>query len=194
MSQRSVRVFILLFFAVHWAAVVLRVDRFPLTWAPMYSTFTPSETLSVRVVDKERMRRGLAVTRADGTSDWVDWDDLNIPKWNFWRLYYQRMRGRGPIKHRQADMNLSSFNRAVRGLDDGEQRFPEVDWPRRLMRSVNHTLGLEPGDTDFIVRIEVVQERRRYRVSDLSDSWSEEFVYVVEWDDAWADGWGDGAL
>ena len=52
-------------------------------------------------------------------------------------------------------------NRWVRGLAEGEERF-QKDWQRVLFWSVNGSLGLEPGEPDFIVRIEAHEARLQW--------------------------------
>jgi hypothetical protein len=185
-----VNVFLVVYLSVVWTAVVLRIDRFPLTWAPMYSTYKPKKTISVKIIEGKKMDRGLHATRADGSETLIGRKDLNLPKWNFWRIYYQRMNGKGPAKHKQGNMNLSDFNRWWRGLEEGEKNF-EADWPRRLMRSLNRTLGHEPGDPDFVVRLEVSQKKRYYEIGNLTNTWEREKHYLVEWNDAWRSGWSE---
>jgi hypothetical protein len=191
MSRSKVNAFLVVYLVVLWAAVALRVDRFPLTWAPMYSTYAPKDTVSVKIVEGKKMDRGLQATRADGSEVLLDRKDLNLPKLSFWRIYYQRMNAQGPIKHKQGNMNLSDFNRWWRGLDVGEKNF-EADWPRRLIGSVNRTLGHAPGDPEFIVRLEVVQKRRYYDADDLSNTWEKDKHYVALWNEAWQIDWDDG--
>ena len=193
MSRRGTVRFLVLYLAVVWLAVVIRVDRFPLTWAPMYSTFVPSDPIRVRLVDDARMKKGLRVTRANGSQDFVDQHDLNMPRWNFWRLYGRRMDREGPANHAEGNTKLSSFNRWWRGLEEGELNF-EVDWARRILRSVNHTLGHAPGDPDFIVRAEVLHHVLSFDQHTLEIVGDETLPRVVEWDDSYADGWGDGSL
>jgi len=193
MRRRATVRFLVVYFALVWVAVVIRVDRFPLTWAPMYSTFTPHDVIEVRMLDDERMMKGLMVTRANGQQDFVTPSDLNLPKWNFWRLYGQRMSGRGPVKHRQGNAQMSSFNRAWRGLGDGEVAW-EADWARRILRSVNHTLGLAPGDPDFIVQVEVLHHVLGYDRTTLDVVTEDKVPRRIEWEDAFGDGWGRGSL
>ena len=179
MSRWATTLFLAGYFALLWGAVLLRVDRFPLTWAPMYSTFEASDRLRVRMLDAERLEQGLLVTRADGRRDFVDRHDLNLPRWHFWRLYGQRMEGRGPIKHRQGNAALSPFNRWWRGLEPGEENF-RADWPQRILHSLNQTLGHEPGAPEFIVRAEALHLQRHYRTSDLALLSEEQRKHVAE--------------
>jgi hypothetical protein len=180
---------LLAWLAVIWLAVVARIDHFPLTWAPMYSNYKPRAVTRVNLVDEVRMADGLFATRANGEVFRLGRDDLNLPKWNFWRIYYQRMRGRGPIKHKQGNASLSALNRAWRGLEPGEPNFV-ADWPCRTIRSVNVTLGLEPGDPAFIVRLEARYHRRTVDRSNPTEGTDEEIRDVVEWNEDWRARWG----
>ncbi len=66
--QRSHVTRVLVFyFAVLWGAMILRVDRSPLTWAPMYSSYKYTPVFEARVVDKDSLEMGFLVTRADGS-------------------------------------------------------------------------------------------------------------------------------
>ena len=139
MTQSTVNRVLVVYFLVVWGAVIIRSDRFPLTWAPMYTTYRPHDTISIRITDKERMARGILVTHRDGSSSYVTKEDLNMPKWNFWRLYYQRMFGKGPPKHRQGNRSLGTFNRWIRSLEEGQENF-SAQWDWRVLWSLNKTL------------------------------------------------------
>lgn len=190
MSQSTVTRFLLVYFLITWTAVLVRVDRFPLTWGPMYSEFTPSNTISVRVFDKALTARGLLVTHRDGSTSSISKDDLNIPKGHFRRLYYQRMFGRGPAKHSQGNSSLSAFNRWLRGLDKDEPNF-SVEWDWRILWSLNRTLGHEPPDPKFIVRVEAHYEKRLYHKEDLSKSKQTIEHAALEWKEEWVKRWND---
>ena len=96
------------------------------------------------------MARGILVTHRGGSTSYVTKEDLNIPKGNFWRLYYQRMFGKGPLKHRQGNRSLETFNRWIRGLDDGQENF-SAQWDWRVLWSLNKTLGFKPTNPHFII-------------------------------------------
>lgn len=186
MRRRSVDRILLCYFAVLWAAVIFRIDRFPLTWAPMYSVYKGKQIVSVRRVDKEQMKQGLVATHRDGTRSRVSWRDLNIPKWNFWRLYYQRAFGGNPNTFKTGNAGLGAMNRWIRGLEPREPNF-SADWTWRILRSVNGALGHRPGDPRFIVRLEADLERIHFQRDDLSRFEREQSHAVLEWRDGWED-------
>lgn len=66
MTRVTVTRILIVYFAIVFTAAFIRVDRFPLTWVPMYTTYTPRPDITVRGVDHERMARGLFVTRVTG--------------------------------------------------------------------------------------------------------------------------------
>ena len=137
------------------------------------------------------MAKGVYVTHRDGSTSFLAKEDLNIPKWNFWRLYYQRMHGRGPAKHSQGNGHLGTFNRWLRGLGADEPNF-SVDWEWRIFCCLNKTLGYEPSDPKFVVRVQAQSERRYYRREDLSRSERTIQSAVLEWKDEWMGRWNDG--
>lgn len=61
--------------------------------------------------------------------------------------------------------------------------------PFLLFRAFNRTLGHEPEDPEFIVRITVPLELMHRRVSDVSDVRRETRVTTLEWDEAWREQW-----
>ncbi len=196
MRRSTVNWILVGYLLVAWTAIVVRCDRFPLTWVPMYSTFLPSEISTVRLFNKELMAKGLRVTHRDGSTSDISKDDLNIPKPNFRRLYNERMFGAGPAKHRQGNMNLGSFNRRLRGLAEGEPNFSAL-WDRRILWSLNKTLGYEPRDPRFIVRAESQVTERHYLKKDLlkqdfSNATVQEHRASIEWKEEWATWWEDG--
>jgi hypothetical protein len=188
MTRASTKRLLIVYFVVLWAAMALRIDRFPLTWAPMYSRESGSDKNSTRILDKERMARGLSVTRRDGSTGYVSQQDLNLTRWHFWRLYYQRTFGSSPNKFDLGNANVDRFNRWIRGVDEGESLF-EADWRWRVIRSLNETLGLEPDDPDFIVKVEAEYERRTYWRSDPSRIKVKTRRAAIEWQDDWEERW-----
>jgi len=193
LSRRTVNIIIVLYLIVVWAAVILRIDYFPLTWVPMYSVFEPSETISAKVWDKDKYGKGILVTHRDGSTSYVSAKDLNIPKPNFRRLYYSRIFGSAPPKHKQGNTELGSINRWVRGLDEDEPYF-SVDWDWRMFWTLNKTLQHEPSDPKFIVRMEADYKRRIYRKADLikgdlSPAKIKHKEAIMEWHDEWLPRW-----
>jgi len=192
-SRRTVNGIIVLYLIVVWAAVIFRIDRFPLTWVPMYSVYEPSETISAKVWDKNKYGKGIFVTHRDGTTSYVSPKDLNIPKPNFRRLYYSRIFGSAPPKHKQGNTELGTMNRWVRGLDEDEPNF-SVDWEWRMFWTLNKTLRHEPSDQKFIVQMEADYQRRIYRKADLlkgdiSKVEIQTRKALMEWNDEWLPRW-----
>lgn len=180
MSRAAVNLLLVAWLIVTWGAFVLRVDRFPLTWAPMYSDYQPIEVQSHRIVDRERMARGLLVTHRDGSTSYVGTDELNIPKVHMYRLYYQRAFGQRAVKYRYGNRSLGAFNRWVRGLGPDEPNL-ESDNTYRVFESLNRTLGYEPDDPRFIVRIQATVDRVYRRLDDLETTWQKTLDADLHW-------------
>ena len=53
-NKRTVTLILVAYLTIIWAAVIFRIDHFPLTWVPMYSVYQPSETISTKY---QRQRR-----------------------------------------------------------------------------------------------------------------------------------------
>jgi hypothetical protein len=188
MTRTAVNRFLVLWLLVTWGAFFLRSDRFPLTWVPMYSDYTSTEVTSHRIVDQDRMRKGLLVTHRDGSTGFVGTAELNIPKWHMYRLYYQRAFEQPPVKRRYGNRGLGRFNRWVRGLEEGEPNFPN-DVAFRLFRSLNKTLGYEPDDPRFIVRVQATVERVYRRLTDIEGTWHKTHEADLRWREEWREGW-----
>ena len=198
MNRRIVNIILILYLSVVWAAVIFRIDRFPITWVPMYSVYQPSETISKSIRDKAAMRKGLRVTHRDGTISYVSYKDLNIPKPNFRRLYSSRVFGTDPPKHKQGNTALGSINRWIRGLDENERNF-SVDWEWRMFWTLNKTLQFEPANPKFITRIESSKQRRVYRKTDLAKGDTSKVEIqtkkaVIDWQDQWVKRWNHDLL
>jgi hypothetical protein len=190
-SRRTVNLILIAHLILVWSAVVFRIDRYPLTWTPMYSTYSQSSTVKRRVEDQARARQGFRVKHRDGSTGHVGVRQLNISKWIMSRIYYQRAFGKGPIKHRQGNQNLGTLNRWVRGLGPDEPRF-EVDWTPRLFWTLNRTLGRDPDDPKFIVRIKARETRVEYdpRTLELIDRKTRKST--LKWREEWREWWDDG--
>ena len=147
-SRRAALSLVILHGLVVWSAVALRVDTFPLSWAPMYTVLRPGPVLSTPVWDRTQ---ALLATRRDGRSETLDADVLNIPRLSFWRLYYKRMFGRGPAKHEHARVREEWNEGLRRALGIGDT--PERDWERIVLDGINRTLGRDATSPDFIVQI-----------------------------------------
>ena len=189
MSRRTVSQLLIAYLCIVWGAVVVRSDRFPLTWAPMYSRIgKPRTEVSSRIADHEVFNRGLLVTRRDGSIGYVGREKLNIPRGNMYRLYYSRSRDKPAAKHANANLNLSPLNRWLRGLEPGELAIPN-DTKFQVFRSLNKTLGLEPDDPEFIVRAQSQQVRVYRRLDDLGQFRRETIDADIRWQQEWQERW-----
>jgi len=159
LTRRTVNRLLGVWLCVTWGAVLVRSDQFPLTWAPMYSSWEPQEVASNRAVEDAVYMRGMLVTRNDGSTGYVGARELNIGRDHMYRLYYQRSFGQPPVTYVHASRGMSTFNRWIRGLEEGEEEEESADDTEfRLFRSLNKTLGQEPDDPGFIVRIQASYE------------------------------------
>ena len=187
LSRTVISVFLVVYLCVVWGAVVVRSDRFPLTWAPMYSRIGKERTtVSSKVGLSEASRRGLRVTRRDGSTGYVSQEDLNLPRHHWRKIYYSRSHDKPAPKHANANQNLSEWNRWLRGLEPGEDAITN-ETTYQLFRSLNQTLGYDYDDPEFIVRIQASYERVYRSLADLDHSWRETFPSDLHWDEAWRD-------
>ncbi len=166
MTQHGARRFVAVYMAVLWAAMLVEVDRFPLSWAPMYSGYKNRDHYVTTLKDSETRQKGFRVTTRAGRVHWVGQRELNVASRNMWRLYYERPFGKKP-PHRWY--------------------VKQLEW--RLFRSLNKTLGHAPDDPDFIVKIEVsraraIRDRPKLRLVDTR--WEHA---VLEWKEAWKERW-----
>lgn len=190
MSKRSVVWFLCAYFAVVLTGVVFQIDRFPLTWVPMYSSYTPSKDpdpdaeQKVKVRDKDEAAKGLFCTHRDGSQSRVGLEELNLPKRNMWRLYFERPFDNAPPKYDHANDSLDALSRWARGLEPGELNM-KADWARRVFATVNKTLGYQPDDPRFVVEIRAYQQVRYYRNFELTRTRLKD-AHIV-WKDAWAE-------
>jgi hypothetical protein len=169
-------------------AVFFRIDRFPLSWAPMYSVYTPSTASELGFTYRDKAwlaEYGWLATKRDGSTEWVNQKRANLPTRNMWRLYYQRTRGKGPPKYTHMNHDANTIDRWIFGLEPGE-KYIDIDWHRRLLVAVNKTFGRHPANADFIVSLEAkakhyVLDRETLAYKGMKDSDS-----VATWDEAWA--------
>ncbi|MFQ5504949.1 MAG: hypothetical protein ACE5F1_09170 [Planctomycetota bacterium] len=189
MDRRAVNLLLVTHLLIVWMGMLFRIDRFPLSWAPMYSVFEPRDRFKVKVMKRKRIKRGFKVTRRDGSTDRVGVEELNIPFGNMRRLYAQRAFGKGPPKHTQGNAKLGPMNRWIRGLGEDEPNFPRVDWDWRLFLSLNKTLGHEPSSPRFITRIKASIERVELSGEDLSLLKRKKKKAVLAWNDEWQARW-----
>jgi hypothetical protein len=155
LSKRAVVTGIALHALIVWAAVPLRIDEFPLTWAPMYAVQPRFEHGVWSVVHKDRARldrEGWRAIRADGGEERVTRGDVNVTVRNMWRLYYERTWLQPPPRYKHKNSGGATLDRWVLGLAPGAPIY-RADWERRLLTSVNRTLGRSPGAPDFLVTL-----------------------------------------
>ena len=69
-------------------------------------------------------------------------------------------------------------------MEPGENYY-DIDWPQRLLRSLNRTFDREPGDTDFIVSIEANGEMYVFDRKTLAYKSTEPRDIVVTWEETW---------
>lgn len=154
MTRTQTKRFLLLFFAIYFGAVFLRIDYFPLSWVPMYGLHKPQADLVVGVGDKLRRDEGFFAQRANGERRRISARDLNVPSANFRRLYAQRAFNNGPPQHDRERVALIGFNRWWYETLIGEDPRNNRNYPAALLASVNRTLGHGPTDPRRIVRLE----------------------------------------
>ena len=151
MNPRSkVNIVLLTFFGLTIGAVIFRIDYFPLTWVPMYSDYKYGPSMSVPVGDLNKMNRGFEVKRQNGHVDFIGPKELNIPASRFRRIYYQRAFGEGPVQYFRFRRGMSRMNLALHDWISPITT-ESIDWQQRVLRSLNETFYLTPGDPDFII-------------------------------------------
>ena len=192
-SRKQAKRFLLIYFAIVLAAVVFRIDNWPLSWVPMYAAYDSAQVIPVRVWNKAETGRGFLVLRQDGASEYVNAKRLNIPRTKFIRLYYERIYGQGPPKDGQSHRGLSSMNRYLRELFDPDPA-STVFWDWRILYSLNRSLGREPGEPGFIVEAQATALERVFRVADLNDGGGATSVAAQRtaraiWKDKWLTRW-----
>lgn len=168
MSRGAVKVFLALYFAVYFGAVLFRVDYFPLTWVPMYGLRGSGPVLTVPVGDLAVSARGFRVTRRNGEVEFLSRHDLNIPPANFRRLYYERAYGLAPPQHLRERAALHPMNRWWYDTLVGPDPLKTLDYPRQLLTSFNRTEGRVPGDPDYVVRVDAVSDFASFSKPDLA--------------------------
>jgi hypothetical protein len=191
-ARRTVVAFLAVHTLLSWLAVLLRIDHFPLSWAPMYSVYTPKESVTYAVVEKGKRKlktHGWQVRRRDGGTEWVPMNRLNIPMRSMWRLYYERTFGKGPPKYKHKNHAGATFDRWMWELKAGEP-FIRVNWERRLLTTLNKTLERMPSDPSFILSAYAtrsVMHFDRQRLALVSRSTEER---TLEWDERWNSDFG----
>ena len=151
MSRNVISVILTVYFLSVLVAVLVRLDGFPWTWVPMYSAYVVKDHVTVPLRDKADLSSGLIATHRNGAESRVTARMLDIPSRNYWRIHLQRAAHQGAAKYAQARMNLSGLNQAIWGGQRDPANLEPVDWNRRVLESLNRTLGRCPSDPDFIV-------------------------------------------
>ena len=187
MSRHTVTWLLAAHLVACWTSVAMRIDRFPMTWAPMYSVYQPPKGSNFRVPYRDRTwlkEKGWRATRRDGSQEWINQRDVNLPTRNMWRLYYQRTHGKAPPKYKHMNHDAGTLDRWLYGLEPGEDYY-DIDWRRRLLTSLNKTLSRDPEAADFIVKVEAKGERYVFDRKDLSYRGTSPNNATASWDDRW---------
>ncbi len=185
MSQRGVTRFLIAYLVVTWGGVLLRIDHFPLTWAPMFSVHRDDDraSIEVRIADSERRRAGFLATQRDGKQLHVTREDLNLPRGTFGRLLTQRAFGHDANKINHLNASRFGIDAWLAPLSPGPEH-PNRQWS--LLRSVNATLGREPTNATFIVKLEAAFERVAFDRNDLRKQTRGEHRALLVWDERWS--------
>lgn len=217
LSRRSVSFIILAHLIVAWGAVALRVDRFPLTWAPMYSLHKSKQFLKIKSGQPEAKH----VSSLDSSTD----DSREAPKSNkkIKLKDLPRLEREGWLATRRSGLSENISRRDInvpmrnmwrlyyeRTFGKGSPKYKHMnhdagtwdrwlwglepgeeyislDWRRRLLESVNKTYSLRPENPDFIVSL------RAYYDATVIDSDGSITVRqnvretVAQWDEAWSE-------
>lgn len=193
MTRKQAKRFLFLYFSIAMAAIIFRVDNFPLTWVPMYAEYKPKSTIPVRVWNYEDVQKGFRAFTRDGTVEYINPERLNIPRTKFIRLYYERIYGLSPPKDLQSHYALSDTNRYLRELIDPDPA-TSVHWDWRILYSLNKSLGRETDDANFIVTVEAPALERQFSIQDLNNGngvtpTSVQRTAVAQWNEEWRDRW-----
>lgn len=166
-KQQAART-VVLYCGVFFGAVLLRVDYYPFTWVPMYGERQTEDLLLVTVGDLKKRQQGFRATLADGSTEYLDRKDLNIPSPNFRRLYAERMFGEGPPQFQRERLALAGINRWWYDTLIGPLDIPEGMYQQQVLDSINRTLERGPSDPRHVASIEaevgqiaVTREQRR---------------------------------
>jgi len=194
-TRSAVVAFLALHTTIVWLGFALRIDQFPLSWAPMYSTqgrgtAPPDENpLAVVLQDKQWLRdHGWEVATRAGGRESIPLARANVPMRSMWRLYYERTFGKDPPKYNQqvaGDPILAAwFDEVAPGL-----RFRRPDFERLLFVSLNKTLGRTPDSPDFIVTIRAERWRAALDPEDFSERSRSKETAELRFREAWREDW-----
>jgi hypothetical protein len=187
MKQRTVASALAVHAVVVWLAVPLRIDEFPLTWAPMYAVQESSDEPAWSVTFKDRAlleREGWRATRLDGGEERVRRGDLNVPMRNMWRLYYQRSWSSPPPRYKHKNSGEATLDRWLLGIAPGAPIY-QANWERRLLTSVNRTLGRAPGEPGFIVALHAERAVMHFAPSTLAKTGETRDAITLRWRPQW---------
>ncbi len=170
-----------------WIAVPLRIDEFPLTWAPMYSLRETSKNQIWKLVlkDLERLEQeGWRAVRADASEERVRRVDLNVSPRSLWRLYFERTWNEAPPRYRHKNAGGATLDRWILGIPPGAPIYA-ADWDKQLLMSVNHTLGRTPGAPDFIVSLHAERVRMHFDSISLRKVAETHETAAADWQPLW---------
>lgn len=187
MKKRTVAILLAAHAVVTWLAVPFRIDEFPLTWAPMYAVQTTNQAgvWSVVLKDRERLDTdGWRALRADGGEERVRRTDLNVPTRSMWRLYFERTWKKAPPRHKHKNAGGATLDRWLLGLPPGAPIY-SANWERRLLTSVNHTLGRAPGEPSFIVSLSAERVRMHFAADSMRKVGETRERAAVNWRPEW---------
>ena len=198
MSKRTITLILVGYLITIWAAVIFRIDYFPLTWVPMYSVYEPRETIAVKVWDKDKYRKGLKVTHRDRSTSYVSYKDLNIPQPNFRRLYYSRIFGTAP-------RNTSKATRNWGRSTDGSADWRKMSHVLRLIGSggcfglSTKPYGMNHRTPNLSFEWRPIHQKRVYRKEDLLRQDVRQVQIdtrqaLIEWREEWLPRWEHGIL
>lgn len=192
MTRRGVTALIAAHLAVTWLAFALRVDEFPVTWAPMYAAKESRDgpVWTVTLTDRARpVDIGWRAVRRDGAEERVKRSDLNVTAPAAGRLYFQRTFGESPPRDRHKNSGGATLDRWLLGIPPGAPIF-QADWQRKLLESVNGTLGRSPADADFIVELHADRIQMSFDSRTLRKLGEERELAVARWRREWDAGFG----
>ena len=189
MSRKFISAVLTSYFLSVVLAGLVRFDEFPLTWVPMYSTYIAGDLVTIPQRNKSDLSSGLVVTHRDGAQSRVTARMLNVPARNYWRIHLQRVAGKGPAKYAQARMNLSPLNRLLWRESRDPMVLNPVEWNKRILVSLNKTLGFQPEDPQFIIRATAPATHVTIDKNTMKTVEIRRVTPTVAWEERWGDEW-----
>ena len=195
-TRSAVVAFLALHTLVVWLGFALRIDQFPLSWAPLYSTQGQQETappdekpLEVVLQDKKWLRdHGWEVETRAGRRESIPLERVNVPMRSMWRLYYERTFGKSPPKYSQQVAGDPILDEWLHDRAPG-LRFRRPDFERRLFASLNKTLARTPDSPDFIVKILAERWRAELDPDDFSERTRSKETAELRFREEWREDW-----